>query len=316
MKIGIVERDLQGLFSDFDPFGFLDRGQLPNHICLVAVKKKENDGDNAKTEDEPLGLMLLFVTGKSVVVEWLFVPEEFSKQGVGKALLSYAYRLAKEKGSEFLFAYVNRINHREEICPGEMDYLKEYGFFEIQDLPGEWHMSLLDLQKQTIIQEKSTKKMELKAIRDLEPALRKRIMDRLPEVPACDLLFGNDDTHAWVDPHISVVCFEKKKPVGVLTGCYIQGTIYVTGIFASNEEILKAVFHSFTEKAAERFGEEQTVAVVKYMDAYEDELWKIFQNGWTPSLLYASRVDAYFDNIKASRDMLDEVAPVSFSAAS
>ena len=118
----IITRTYLELFAALDPFDFLRFGGMPDRVCLGTVIKGEQD-----EKDDPVGLMICRKTEAGIVVEWLFTDPLFRDQGVGSDLMRRAFEESEKRGFSKLYAYISDDDRREEVCPGEEDFLLAFG---------------------------------------------------------------------------------------------------------------------------------------------------------------------------------------------
>jgi hypothetical protein len=67
-----------------------------------------------------------------VIVDWVFVNPGRRYQGIGGHLMRTAFEEAKKRGQKRLYAIIKDAESRSRICPGEMDFIMDYGMTEVR----------------------------------------------------------------------------------------------------------------------------------------------------------------------------------------
>ena len=128
MKTSILLDVHYDYFSELDPYGFLEKEDAKDRVCLGTVIEQKDGGD-----DIPAALMILKMEEQKTIVEWLFVRPEFRYHGLGASLMAHAFKSAEASGMDKLYLKIDKLPGRNRICLYKDDFFKEYSFKEEEE---------------------------------------------------------------------------------------------------------------------------------------------------------------------------------------
>ena len=113
MVLEIVSKDNSEEYRGFLPDSFFNDELMLGIVCLD------------EEEEDPIGFTMLTITEESLLVEYIFVLEEYRRTGAGSLMLEGAVEMAEAAGVDTLEIYYNSLFGNEDIPE---DFLFSNGF--------------------------------------------------------------------------------------------------------------------------------------------------------------------------------------------
>ena len=270
MKITELRKDHRDFFADMDPLMFLERAELPDRECLAAFITEEDD-ESAKGKDIPAGLLIYRKTKESLMIEWVCVRAEYRYDGVGSELVDKVFNIAQENGMDTVEIYLNGEFGRDEICPGEEDYIDDFLFSGEKELFGEWLIETRTLLKSAVCSEPDPKDFECKCLKDIAPSQLNSDLKALVSREDFNALYDMSEYgFGPIDRETGFISYMGNKPSGVILTVMSGETLYVTGFLASRKSEAGMLARYAIKAAGKKYGGSQEVRIIKYTEDYTD----------------------------------------------
>ncbi|MCR5402609.1 MAG: GNAT family N-acetyltransferase [Butyrivibrio sp.] len=290
MRTAIIIEEHFDFFADLDPFGYLDRAEFPDRVCIGSVAEGKDGG-----EDIPAGLMILHIMDEKVIVEWIYVRPEFRMHGIGSELMAYAFKAAQASGFERLYLSRDKVPGREDICLYEDDFLSEYSFENEENFSGEWTQVIKDLLDNPLLGEAATKHKKTKPLSSLDDQKLLEFKELIIEKGDHGFLYEPAYTDEFADRDVSRVIIDGGRITGGILVQYSGDDLYITGIYSEDRMDSIALCHGALMAAKEKYGEEKSVHILKYDDAYLELLTGLLGDECLKESICSASVDDYYE---------------------
>ena len=188
-------------YAKLDHFGTLKRLVFPNYFAIVAFERKEGAGE------VPAGLAVACEMDEKICIDWLFVRNNFRRQGVGVALIQRIFDLAVEMEK----ASVEFRIKKDAVPLGRINEVKEYlKLRSFEETTRRYYEFAIDFESFTdnpvISTEKKLKAKPLGILKPLE--IRNALKDLMGEKAAMSLYDMQEYTPVFDAKLSSVLTFE------------------------------------------------------------------------------------------------------------
>ena len=225
MKIAVILSEHLKFFEELDPFGFLERGTFPDRVCIGAVV------ENEEAEcDDPAGLLVLKLQVDYITVEWIYVKEEYRMQGIGGALMEYAFNVSEDVGFDKLRLYLNEMPGRPKYCPYEIEFLNDYCFVPVSELNGEFSTTVKKLLKHPVVGASADKNKKTVAAAELSDSQKQAFRKYVDKKDSTGFLYDKSYVMKFADKNISRVVQGKEGVSGAILVQNNGENLYVTGL--------------------------------------------------------------------------------------
>ncbi|MBR3307570.1 MAG: hypothetical protein IKI75_10025 [Lachnospiraceae bacterium] len=305
MKTAILTDEHRELFAEMDPFFFLERGGLPNRVCIGAVME---GGEGAF--DDPAGLMVLCIEREAVTVEWICVRGKYRMQKVGSVLMAIAFRAAHDSGHERLNMYVNREFGRKDVCLYESAFLSDYGFKKDKELPGEWAAELGELDGSYIDGVGEGKKLSL-PLGGLRGDTREEFYRELEGLDGKAFLYDPVTAADMADQELSRVYYNEGKLKSLVFIEKLGENLYITGFWGESNLSLAMAFAPAIENAVKKYGNNRQIRLIKNSSKNRETALCFFPDPPAKSSGYYASVTDYYSEMKDLEVDPEEVVMIS-----
>ena len=270
MKITELRKEHRDFFADMDPLMFLERTEFPDRVCLVAFIGEEDD-EKAKGKDIPAGLLIYRKAKECLMIEWVCVRAQYRYDGVGSELVDKVFGIAQEKGMDTVEIYLNGEYGREEICPGEEDYIDDFLFGGEKKLFGEWLIETRNLLKSAVCSETDPKEFQCRCLKDIAPSQLNSDLKTLVSKEEFNALYDMSEYgFGPIDRETGFISYMGNKPSGAILTVMSGETLYVTGFIASRKSEASMLARYAIKAAGKKYGGSQEVRIIKYTEDYTD----------------------------------------------
>ncbi len=290
MKIAEIQKEDWDLFADMDPLEYLERAELPDRICLGAFLENEDTG-----ADDPAGLMILRKTDDSLTVEWVCVRAHQRYRGVGSSLMDHAYEMADEMGFKKLQIYMNSDYGRDEICPGEEDFLEEFNIEKTEELYGEWTAETRVLSKLDLMKNEDAPGVICKSLKEVGAKSANEFLGKLYDNEDAVLLYDPKKGGAGIlDEDTCVFSVKEGRITGAVLTQMCGETLFVVGFTAATKKEALMLLKHFIKKAGSTYGQTQEIRVIQYTDLYLEVTEDLLHADKIENRIYISDVEKHF----------------------
>ena len=290
MKITGIKKEHLDLFADMDPLEYLERADFPDRICLGAFLEDEETGT-----DDPAGLMILRKSEDSLTVEWICVRAKYRYRGVGSSLMDHAYEMADDMGFKKLQIYLNSDYGRDEICPGEEDFVEEFNIEDSEELYGEWIAETRDLSKLDFMESEDVPEMSCHSLIEMDARRVKEFLGKQNENEDSAFLYNPKNAGARIlDDDTSMFLVRDGKISGAVLSQMCGETLFVVGFLANSKSEAKMLLKHFVKSVGRKYGARQEIRVIKYTDLYNEISKDILHIGKIENRMYISDVEKHF----------------------
>ncbi len=241
------------LFDWLDPFGYLDRLELPHYFALAALadygeadeEDAEEDADTAQVEapdasgyrpgELPAGLMVCSVEPARLVIEWLCVEPQMQGRGIGAELLEKACFLALQIGREEVAARFVDAPETGRICRAAESYFAECLFEKSEELPGEWDIDARRLRDIPFFLQDPGKFPKAEALGTLSGGRARAAIEELQEEKGTFRMCALDPNPLYYDADISSVLLDHGEACGLFLAIRTGDTVYPVMLYAESE---------------------------------------------------------------------------------
>ncbi len=245
-----VREEEKKYFEDFDPYGLLNRLELPYYFALAAVSD-DSDGNS-----HPIGLLVASVKKERVIIEWIYVSFRHRKQGIGRELLNYVIDKSKGCVSAHLLFHDTMF-----MTPDNVDlFLEKCGFTGDKMLCGEWNVGIKEIISSPIIL-KYSNKVKARTLKSLDTPTRNYAVAKLYGEEGDESPFEIREVGKRYDPDISTVVIENDKYPGMLLASKIGNVVYPFFFFAHRKNDALGLFVSATTALINTIGTKTRVCV-------------------------------------------------------
>ncbi len=243
-------------YLHLDPFDRLWKVALPGYVCIGALEKSEG---------EPIGVLLYSTFWDELMIDWIFVTEEFREAGVGELLLNEVFEQALLGGRQFVCAGISCDKRESKLFPNREGYFGLHYFEEGYETSGEWNITLKNLKDSfsDVGEPASTIYLDL-----LDKKKFKAVFDAFEDSPKKELLFPLWEKPELLDPAISVLHSKKDRLSGALFMVKVQNRLYVAGHLAEDKKCFESMIKVMVDAALEKYPEN---AMVTFRDVYRED---------------------------------------------
>ncbi len=287
MKEGIILKEHLGFFAELDPFGILERAYFPDRICVGSVIEDRNGGF-----DEPAGIMVLKVEENRVVIEWICVRPQVRMRGIGGRLMNLAFKIAAGRGCKEIMAVTAPYEDRDEICPGEKDFLEDYSFSRSEGHFEEYVSDAATLLRSIVPKCSEHEQKKTYALAALLEATEEALIAVSDPDLYRDFMYDGRYCLELSDPDISRILVRGKKIVGGITVQKCEDSLYVTGLAGEYGDCIIPALDAARE-AVVKYGKNQIVKLIRYSDSYSGLAKDIFGTDPVVGSFYVADVVNY-----------------------
>ena len=292
MKTAIILKEHLANFAELDPFGFLERADFPDRVCIGTVMEKKDGGD-----DIPAALMVLHIMEDKVIVEWLYVRDEMRKKGIGSELMAQAYKVALSSGYDRLYLSRSKNPNRNQLCLYEDDFLAEYNFEDEKPLPGEWTCSISDLIDNPRMSKIAENYKDTVSLKNLDEEKKQALEEFLSGKDSEDFLFESSFALDLSDEEVSRVLIEDGIIKGAIFVQNVSDELYVTGLCGNEKKDNLDLCFGATMSASKKYGMDMPVHVLKYNDKNLDLVKELIKGQPLRTSICSSSVEDYYEAV-------------------
>ena len=306
MKIGILMKEQRELFADMDPFWMMERLELPGYFAMAAT-----EFDEEENSELPAGLMIGEILSDKLIVEWIYVQNEFRSRGIGAQLLDAAFTIARKNNLPTVCAYLSEEWGRELVCPSEEVFLEAYGFGNRSSLAGEWLTNLQALSEQEYFQQPTDDLPIVTPLQQLTRSQAKTALDTLAGKEDAAMLCPINGQQASFDEELSFLLSSKGEiKGGILVKCLSRNrnevregkvvllakekVLYPVLLCASSESEQQALLSAALQAAMKKYAKDTEVHILLRDDRLDPFLKKLRLDDAIPCSMLSANVEEYF----------------------
>ncbi len=305
MKVVLVDNDMLESVDFMNHLMIMGRCAFPDRVCLAAISQIEESD-----KYEPVGVMVCQITKDNYIVEWIYVRGDMRHEGVGKLLMSYAFKSAEIKGFNKLKLLVDDNEFRKNACPLEADFLNDYAFTQDQSIEGEWTADVKSCLLSPVFKDR-TSFLKTRSFGELKPEVQSEQFGMLSVDFDAFMMndFGSEGKN--VDMDLSQVYYKDGEIEGVLLVKDTVDKVYITAISSTDDEGLKSMFYEILIKAKNKYGEDKMISLLKSARKYDSLFNEIKPDGKIGARLYSTSIEDHY-NALGNVDLVSTDSVLSF----
>ena len=306
MKIGILMKEQRELFVDMDPFLMMERLELPGYFAMAAT-----EFDEEENSELPAGLMIGEILSDKLIIEWIYVQNEFRNRGIAAQLLDAAFTIARKNNLPTVCAYLSEEWGRELVCPSEEVFLEAYGFGNRSSLAGEWLTNLRALSEQEYFQQSTDNLPIVTPLQQLISSQARTALDALAGKEDAVMLCPINGQQALFDEELSFLLSSKGEiKGGILVKCLSRNrnevregkvvllakekVLYPVLLCASSESEQQALLSAALQAAMKKYAKDTEVHILLRDDRLDPFLKKLRLDDAIPCSMLSANVEEYF----------------------
>ena len=306
MKIGILMKEQRELFVDMDPFWMMERLELPGYFAMAAA-----EFDEEENSELPAGLMIGEILSDKLIIEWIYVQNEFRNRGIAAQLLDAAFTIARKNNLPTVCAYLSEEWGRELVCPSEEVFLEAYGFGNRSSLAGEWLTNLRALSEQEYFQQSTDNLPIVTPLQQLISSQARTALDALAGKEDAVMLCPINGQQALFDEELSFLLSSKGEiKGGILVKCLSRNrnevregkvvllakekVLYPVLLCASSESEQQALLSAALQAAMKKYAKDTEVHILLRDDRLDPFLKKLRLDDAIPCSMLSANVEEYF----------------------
>lgn len=306
MKIGILMKEQRELFVDMDPFWMMERLELPGYFAMAAT-----EFDEEENSELPAGLMIGEILSDKLIIEWIYVQNEFRNRGIAAQLLDAAFTIARKNNLPTVCAYLSEEWGRELVCPSEEVFLEAYGFGNRSSLAGEWLTNLRALSEQEYFQQSTDNLPIVTPLQQLISSQARTALDALAGKEDAVMLCPINGQQASFDEELSFLLSSKGEiKGGILVKCLSRNrnevregkvvllakekVLYPVLLCASSESEQQALLSAALQAAMKKYAKDTEVHILLRDDRLDPFLKKLRLDDAIPCSMLSANVEEYF----------------------
>lgn len=306
MKIGILMKEQRELFVDMDPFWMMERLELPGYFAMAAT-----EFDEEENSELPAGLMIGEILSDKLIIEWIYVQNEFRNRGIAAQLLDAAFTIARKNNLPTVCAYLSEEWGRELVCPSEEVFLEAYGFGNRSSLAGEWLTNLRALSEQEYFQQSTENLPIVTPLQQLISSQARTALDALAGKEDAVMLCPINGQQALFDEELSFLLSSKGEiKGGILVKCLSRNrnevregkvvllakekVLYPVLLCASSESEQQALLSAALQAAMKKYAKDTEVHILLRDDRLDPFLKKLRLDDAIPCSMLSANVEEYF----------------------
>lgn len=306
MKIGILMKEQRELFVDMDPFWMMERLELPGYFAMAAT-----EFDEEENSELPAGLMIGEILSDKLIIEWIYVQNEFRNRGIAAQLLDAAFTIARKNNLPTVCAYLSEEWGRELVCPSEEVFLEAYGFGNRSSLAGEWLTNLRALSEQEYFQQSTDNLPIVTPLQQLISSQARTALDALAGKEDAVMLCPINGQQALFDEELSFLLSSKGEiKGGILVKCLSRNrnevregkvvllakekVLYPILLCASSESEQQALLSAALQAAMKKYAKDTEVHILLRDDRLDPFLKKLRLDDAIPCSMLSANVEEYF----------------------
>ena len=298
MKIIKLTKQQQRLFSWMDPFLVLERLEFPGSFALAATESADDE-----EAELPAGLMICHFKTDRLVIDWLWIAEQFRQQGIGDALLSAAVAIAEQRKLKYVSADMRMEFGQELICLGAEDYFGEHLFQKVQELPGEWMTSLQRLSMNPYLKMKPKMTYDVELINSLDQSKLRNVVAGFSKTPGVQMLYPVAGEESRLEQNVSCVIRDKDTICGGLMIQAVGNTLYPVLLAARSLEEANALMHYSLIAALKKYHKPMDVRIILNDQTLVPLIERILPGQRIVCKRYTAETDAYRKDLKISEEL-------------
>lgn len=306
MKIGILMKEQRELFVDMDPFWMMERLELPGYFAMAAT-----EFDEEENSELPAGLMIGEILSDKLIIEWIYVQNEFRNRGIAAQLLDAAFTIARKNNLPTVCAYLSEEWGRELVCPSEEVFLEAYGFGNRSSLAGEWLTNLRALSEQEYFQQSTDNLPIVTPLQQLISSQARTALDALAGKEDAVMLCPINGQQALFDEELSFLLSSKGEiKGGILVKCLSRNrnevregkvvllakekVLYPVLLCASSESEQQALLSAALQAAMKKYAKDTEAHILLRDDRLDPFLKKLRLDDAIPCSMLSANVEEYF----------------------
>lgn len=262
--IAIDEEDIE-IFKKFDPLFMLARTSVSNRFLLGGLI---NDGEY----DEPVALMICVQMKDSIIVEWLYVEEEYRMQGLGNELFEYLVELAADNGIKRIESYFVETNPRRQITPNDERYFMDHGLINTRNLVGEWITDVKTLMEMPAFENRKDNR-NLVPLNMMSKGKKEQIINKLINTPGTSFIYGYDEDYLSFEDDLSYILIDESENVyGALLSDKRVNLIIPVAMLATDNNDAVDMAQAALMAARDKYGKDIQVCIQLAKESTRDKL--------------------------------------------
>lgn len=263
MKIIYVSDNDIEAFKKLDPLFMLARTSVCNRFILGGVE--EQDGIR-----KPIALMICEQVQDRIIIQWLYVEQEYRRQGIGSSMFEYLVNLATDNGITRLESYFVDTYVRHKVTPMDDVYFKQLGLVKERPLLGEWLADVKTFLANSVF-ENMVDNRKLVPMNMLSKGKISGYIEQLLSNENTAYLYGYDWDYLDCDADISYLLIDDADRVygALLSDCKVELIMPVV-LLTTNTEDAKVMAHAALLAAEKKFNEDLNICIqLDRQDVYD-----------------------------------------------
>ena len=284
MNVNVITRENISEYYSLDPLGLLERLEMPGYVAFGVTKRKIGQ------KKVPIGLAMYTEQDNTIILEWLYVAEEYRGRGIGEHLLSLLFEIAVSKHILLVGAFLPYTEDRNKLCAGIEGYLSERYFYSNITVPGEWEAPLLMLGSSPVIKTKvpSDKRIgRVMPLKDLSTAQIRSLFKMLDNNDKAYKLYPLSEKQSIIDMDVSYVCLDDKQLYGAFLYQKVGVDLYSVSIFARKKSIACDLLQNSYEASKKKYTLDTLSHAVFKQEIYEDLMKELYKKNAGGCILLA-----------------------------
>ncbi|HAU99651.1 MAG TPA: hypothetical protein DCW47_00455 [Lachnospiraceae bacterium] len=234
------------LFDGLDPFGFLERLELPDHFALGCIRSDEEKGDSV------VGLLTASASPERLTIEWLCTDPEYRGTGVADELIKKMEKIARNNGIGEVAALFTGDIDLKEIERDSESYFRFLGYDKEKELYGEWEKEIGSFLNHHFFKNASPKHVTAKPLEAVGEETAGKAISHFGKVSGSIRLFDILSCPGDYDYKVSSILFENERPTGLFLVQSAGNTFYPVFLYTKDAVEALALFKCSMEGAETR----------------------------------------------------------------